>query len=130
MIKTEAWVLHKGDGKLPAKNATLVLEEFSFSDISDEELLVEPIFGCWEGNMSHALDRDPIDICIARKEDKIVLGNAGVVRIIQAGKNVKGLKVGDVALVFCNGVPDKYGYPEKIYGYDAPNTIGVLEPLL
>jgi NADPH:quinone reductase-like Zn-dependent oxidoreductase len=32
----------------------------------------------------------------------------------------------DVCLVFCNGVWGRLGYPEKIFAYDAPNTIGLL----
>ena len=39
---------------------------------------------------------------------------------------VTTVREGDTAIVFCNGQPDKFGYPERICGYDAPGTIGVL----
>ena len=41
-------------------------------------MLAEPLYGCWEGNMSHAVERRPIDIYRDRGEEKVVIGNAGV----------------------------------------------------
>src|SRR5262249_42097839 len=79
-----------------------------------------------EGNMEHAIRRSPVDICELRGEDRVVLGNAGVVEVSRVGKAVKTLREGDIALVFCNGVEDPDGYPIQILGYDAPGTMGVL----
>jgi NADPH:quinone reductase-like Zn-dependent oxidoreductase len=76
--------------------------------------------------MGHALQRKPVDICAQRNEDKVVIGNAGVVKVLECGKNVTGVEPGQRAIIFCNGVEDRFGYPEKILGYDAPNTMGVL----
>lgn len=123
--KTEAYVLYAGTSDKPEKTE-LVREEFEFDDITSEEVLVRPLYGCWEGNMGHALHRLPIDICKARGEDKVVFGNAGVVEILEIGDDVTTVKTGDKAILFCNGIPDKYGYPKRIFGYDAPNTIGML----
>lgn len=123
-IATEAWVLSSGHGR--NEPGRLVQETFTFPDIGADELLAEPLYGCWEGNMSHALNRNPIDICVARQEEKVVIGNAGVVRILQTGAAVSSVKEGDHCLVFCNGVWDTAGYPVKILGYDAPQTMGVL----
>ena len=124
--KTEAWILRRGDDKGPGK---LELDEIEFDGISSEEVLAKPLYGCWEGNMGHAMERKPVDICKQRGEDHVVLGNAGVVEIVDVGSEVETVKVGDRALVFCNGVWDQYGYPKKIFGFDAPNTIGVLAKL-
>ena len=76
--------------------------------------------------MTHAVQRSPIDICRARKEEKVVIGNAGVVRVLRCGKAVTDLSEGDVAMVFCSGIPDQFGYPEKIYAYDQPGSIGLM----
>lgn len=54
-------------------------EMFEFADIAENEVLVETICGCWEANMTHALQRKPVDICRQRHEARVVLGNAGVV---------------------------------------------------
>lgn len=124
MIKTEAWVLHRGPSE--AEPATLVREEFSFPDITEDELLVEPIYGCWEGNMTHALLRSPIDICRHRGEARVVIGNAGVVRILKTGQAVQNLSEGSLAIVAPVGECDEAGYPKTIFAYDAPGTIGLL----
>lgn len=126
---TEAWVLYEGpmntaQGK--PQPGQLRREEFSFPGITGEEVLAEPIYGCWEANMMHALERQPIDICRYRKEQKVVLGNAGVVRILATGARVISVKPGDLCIVFCNGKWDENGYPDKILGYDAQHTMGVL----
>lgn len=123
-IKSDAWVLYQGPEE--GGVGSLVREEFEFSGISDGEVLTEPLYGCWEGNMSHSIERKPIDIARHRGEEKVVIGNAGVVRILEKGKSVTTCEVGDVCIVFCVGIVDKRGYPEKILGYDAPGTMGVL----
>ena len=124
LITTEAWTIRPGDEPHGMKD--LVLEEVSFADINDQEVLAEPLYGCWEANMEHALRRSPIDICKTRNEDRVVMGNAGVVRIVDVGKSVTAVSEGDTCIVFCNGNPDSQGYPIRILGYDAPNTTGVL----
>ncbi len=123
-IAADAWVLHKGNEN--QEPGALVREPFEIDSIGDDQVLVEPLYGCWEANMSHAIERKPVDIARQRKEDKVVIGNAGVVRILEKGKNVNTCKEGDVCIVFCVGIIDKRGYPIRIMAYDAPNTMGVL----
>ncbi|MDM8520039.1 zinc-binding dehydrogenase [Anaerolineales bacterium HSG6] len=124
MITTEAWVLHQGP-PLPVPGE-LRKESFTFPDLTPEELLVEPIYGCWEGNMTHALQRDPIDICRFRKEEKVVIGNSGVVRVLKTGSAVTRFQEGDLCLLCSVATWDEVGYPLKILAYDAPGTMGVL----
>lgn len=129
MINTKAWVLHRGpDGVDPKEPvaAELSLEPFSFPDLEDDEVLVEPLYGCWEGNIGHAIARDPIDIVRQRGEDRIVLGNSGCVRVLRTGDAVTGLKEGVACVVAPFGVTDPFGYVELVHGYDAPNTIGIM----
>ncbi|MEJ1962672.1 MAG: zinc-binding alcohol dehydrogenase family protein [Gammaproteobacteria bacterium] len=125
MITTEAWVLAEGPLRDPSPG-TLRLEEVSFPDPSDEEVLVEPIYGCWETNMSHAMRRKPVDICRLRREKKIVLGNSGAFRVTRVGRAVTAVKEGDRACVVPVGQLDSYGYIERVFAYDAPHTIGML----
>jgi NADPH:quinone reductase-like Zn-dependent oxidoreductase len=125
-VKTDAWVLYAGEKGAPPKPAKLVRETFEFDDPAPDYALVTPLFGCMEGNMGHALDRRPIDVPLQRREEKIVIGNAGLVRVGKCGPKVDTVKEGDLAIVFCNGQPDAYGYPNKIFAYDDPGTIGVL----
>ncbi len=123
-VKADAWVLHRGDGS--GAPGELVRETFEFEDIKPHEVLCQPLYGCWEGNMGHAVERKPVDICAQRGEDKVVFGNAGVVKILECGSEVTNVEPGQRAIIFCNGIEDEYGYPKKILGFDAPNTMGVL----
>ncbi len=127
MYTTEAWVLHRGnDGVSDGESGELRLETYTFPDITPHEVLVEPLYGCWEGNMTHAVLRRPVDVCRQRGEDRIVLGNAGVVRILQIGDAVKSVRPGDVCMLYCAGETDEFGYMTKALAYDAPNTMGML----
>jgi NADPH:quinone reductase-like Zn-dependent oxidoreductase len=125
-ITTKAWLLYAGQESSVNQPSGLEHGEISFPDIGEKEVLAEPIYGCWEANMTHALQRRPTDVCRDRGEEKVVLGNAGVVRVLKTGTSIRSLREGDVCIVFCNGIWDTFGYPEKILAYDAPNTIGIL----
>jgi len=59
-------------------------------------------------------------------EAKVVIDNAGVVEVIGVGSSASTVREGDRGSLFCNGTPDEHGYPMRIFGYDAPGTIGVL----
>jgi len=122
--KTTAWVLRKGEDD--GKPGHLEQDEVTLPELGESDCLVESIYGCWEGNMGHACSRKPIDICRQRGEDFVVIGNAGVVRILETGDRVTTVKKGDFALLFCIGSRDKWGYPRTIFGYDAVGTIGLL----
>lgn len=125
MITTEAWVIHRGPASNPPP-AEFVREKFSFPDIAEDELLVEPIYGCWEGNMNHVLQRSPIDICRQRGETKLVAGNAGLVRVLKVGSAVPPFPEGKLGIVAAVGECDEAAYPKTIFAYDAPGTIGLL----
>jgi NADPH:quinone reductase-like Zn-dependent oxidoreductase len=138
MITTEAWVLYKGElaqnenggndngnGNGKVKMAELSRETFSFPGLSENEVLIEPIYGCWEANVTHALERRPVDICRQRNEEKVVLCNGGVARVLRVGPEVTTVTAGDMCVVTGNRIWDKRGYMIKAYAYDAPNTVGL-----
>lgn len=116
MHEADAWVLNKG-------NNFLIQEKYCFEDINENEVLIEPIFGSWEGNMGHAIDRSPIDVNISRNEDTIVLGNAGVVRILKIGSSINHLKIGDYAIFL--PIPYVNEKPQA-WAYDTRGSIGLL----
>ncbi|KFE68269.1 zinc-binding dehydrogenase [Hyalangium minutum] len=128
MLETQAWVLHRGERQRggPPVPAELVHESFAIPELGPEEVLAAPIYGCWEGNMGHALQRVPVDICRLRREDKVVIGNAGVVQVLETGSAVTRVRPGDRCLVFCNAEADAHGYTVKVLAYDASRTMGLL----
>jgi NADPH:quinone reductase-like Zn-dependent oxidoreductase len=125
VISAEAWVLRQGEFGSHAEGR-LERETIAFDDLRDDEALAEPIYGCWEANMTHALRRKPADVCRLRCEKKVVLGNAGVVRVTATGKCVRKVKEGDLCTLVPVAQLDPHGYMLKVFGYDAPGTIGML----
>lgn len=120
---TEGWVLNEHE------NPSISIEEVSISELSSKEVLVKPLYGCFEGNMLHAIERNPINVCKERREKKVILGNAGVVEVQEIASDVINIKKGQQCLFFCNGDPDFYGFPIKIAGYDCPGSMGLLSKL-
>jgi NADPH:quinone reductase-like Zn-dependent oxidoreductase len=125
----EAWFLHPGESEKPTR-AKLVREPIELSAPTGREVIVKPLYGCWEGNMGHAMNRKPVDICKQRNEPKVVIGNAGVVRVMECGPDVENVEPGQTAIIFCTGIEDSFGYPEKIMAYDAPGTMGCLSTVM
>lgn len=121
----EAWVLRKQPTS-DEKPGELVLAEIELPEMGDHDVLVEPIFGTWEANMTHALERRPVDLCYLRGEDFVVLGNSGVARVLKIGSAVTNCAVGDVCVFGPIGSFDAYGQTIQVYGYDMPGSIGFL----
>lgn len=123
--EASAWVLGAGDPARP-EPGVLVRETITLPPLEAGEVLAAPIYGCWEGNMGHAIARRPLDLCRHRGEDRIVIGNAGVVRVLETGADVTGVRAGQYGLVFPTAVEDRWGYTVKALGYDAPGSMGIL----
>jgi NADPH:quinone reductase-like Zn-dependent oxidoreductase len=121
----DAWVLYPGRSLRPGR-AELVRQSVDIGSIGDNELLGDVLFGSWEANMAHAMQRSPIDVCRHRREAAVVLGNAGVIRVTDIGERVSTVRVGDHVIVFPNGQVDRWGYPILMLGYDFPGRSGCL----
>jgi NADPH:quinone reductase-like Zn-dependent oxidoreductase len=124
--RATAWFLYRGSSTSIDERGCLVREDFELPDIEDDEVLAEPLYGSWEGNMGHALARKPVDICAQRGEDRVVIGNSGVVRVLDVGKQVSTVRPGDHAILFGSDQVDRFGYGAKMLGYDAAGTMGCL----
>jgi NADPH:quinone reductase-like Zn-dependent oxidoreductase len=44
--------------------------------------------------------------------------------VLAVGDQVSRFTAGDVVITHCNGAPDEYGYPERIWAYDAEDSVG------
>ena len=76
-----------------------------------------------EHNVDHAALADTMNIAEARG-GKIHPGNSAVGEVVAVGPEVKRFAPGDVVVTHCNGEPDIYGYPLRIWAYDQPDSIG------
>lgn len=124
---TEAWVLVSKDHR---NSVEFARKYICITDINVNEVLAKPLFGCMEGNYIHALKLKPDNIFKRRDEDEIILGNAGVVQILKIGINVKNVAVGDICILFGNGMQDEYGYTKKTTAFDNPGSMGVFSKMI
>jgi len=76
-----------------------------------------------EHNINHAALADTVNIAELRG-GKIYPGNSAVGEVIAVGAQVRKFKPGDIVITHCNGEPDVYGYPLRIWAYDQPESIG------
>jgi NADPH:quinone reductase-like Zn-dependent oxidoreductase len=76
-----------------------------------------------EHNVDHAILADTVNIAEARG-GKIYPGNSALGEVVATGAEVTSVKTGDVVVTHCNGEPDIYGYPLRIWAYDQPESIG------
>jgi len=44
--------------------------------------------------------------------------------VVEVGSDVQRFRPGDVVITHCNGEPDEYGFPQRIWAYDQPESRG------
>ncbi len=76
-----------------------------------------------EHNIDHAATADTGNIA-DRRGGKIYPGNSATGEVLAVGALVTKFKPGDVVITHCNGGPDDYGFPTRIWAYDADDSIG------
>ncbi|MGH7289554.1 MAG: zinc-binding dehydrogenase [Myxococcota bacterium] len=76
-----------------------------------------------EHNIDHAATADTGNIA-DRRGGKIYPGNSATGEVLAVGALVTKFKPGDVVITHCNGGPDEYGFPTRIWAYDADDSIG------
>jgi NADPH:quinone reductase-like Zn-dependent oxidoreductase len=99
------------------------LDELSLREVGPRDVKLKILAASAEHNIDHAVLADTVNITEARG-GKIYPGNSAVGEVLQVGREVTGFKAGDVVLTHCNGEPDKYGFPLRIWAYDQPDSIG------
>jgi NADPH:quinone reductase-like Zn-dependent oxidoreductase len=96
----------------------LVLAEMGPSDVHLKILAVSA-----EHNVDHAALADTVNITEIRG-GKIYPGNSALAEVLDVGERVTRFRPGDIVVTHCNGEPDIYGYPLRIWAYDQPDSIG------
>lgn len=96
----------------------LVLPELQPRDVKLRILAVSA-----EHNLTHAATADTVNIAELRG-GKIYPGNSAVAEVREVGRDVRGFAPGDIVVTHCNGDPDAYGYPLRIWAYDQPDSVG------
>lgn len=99
------------------------LDEAQLRPVGPRDVHLRILAVSGEHNINHAALADTVNIAELRG-GKIYPGNSAVGEVIGVGAEVSKWKPGDIVLTHCNGEPDIYGYPLRIWAYDQPESIG------
>jgi NADPH:quinone reductase-like Zn-dependent oxidoreductase len=134
MPKTRAYSISVDDiaaereragGDLDSVNVANVikLDDLELRDVGPTDVHLRILAASGEHNVDHAALADTVNIADARG-GKIYPGNSAVGEVIGVGAQVSKFEVGDIVLTHCNGEPDRFGFPLRIWAYDQPESIG------
>jgi NADPH:quinone reductase-like Zn-dependent oxidoreductase len=134
MSKTRAYSISSSDvvkereragndyNKVDAANV-FKLDELELREVGPRDVKLRILAVSAEHNIDHAVLADTINIADTRG-GKIYPGNSAVGEVVSVGRDVTGFKAGEIVLTHCNGEPDKFGFPLRIWAYDQPDSIG------
>ncbi|MGI9602532.1 MAG: alcohol dehydrogenase catalytic domain-containing protein [Acidimicrobiales bacterium] len=101
----------------------LTLDEIELPALGPLDVHVRILAVSAEHNIDHAATADTINIADARG-GRIVPGNSATAEVLTVGPEVTRFAAGDIVITHCNGGPDRFGFPLRIWAYDAPESIG------
>ncbi len=99
------------------------LDTIDLPDLGPGDVRLKILVVSAEHNLAHAALADTVNIADMRG-GKIYPGNSAVGEVVEIGRDVKRFEVGDIAITHCNGEPDEYGYANRIWAYDQPDSVG------
>ena len=99
------------------------LDKLELRDVGPNDVRFKVLAVSAEHNINHAALADTINIAEARG-GKIYPGNSALGEVVEIGANVTKFAPGDIVVTHCNGEPDEYGFPLRIWAYDQPESIG------
>ena len=99
------------------------LDELALRPVGPRDVHLKILAVSAEHNVDHAALADTVNITQLRG-GKIYPGNSAVGEVLRVGDDVRDFKPGEVVITHCNGEPDIYGFPLRIWAYDQPESIG------
>src|SRR3954466_9238031 len=99
------------------------LDKLELPDLGPGDVHMRILAVSAEHNIAHAATADTVNIAEARG-GTIFPGNSALGEVIEVGPAVTAFKAGDVVITHCNGEPDEFGFPKRIWAYDQPGSTG------
>ncbi len=99
------------------------LDELELAEVGPNDVKLKILAVSAEHNVDHAATADTVNITELRG-GKIFPGNSALGEVVAVGDRVTRFSPGDIAITHCNGEPDQFGYPLRIWAYDQPDSIG------
>ena len=113
----------EGDLEKFEVSRVIQLDECVLREMGPKDVHLRILAVSAEHNINHAALADTVNIAELRG-GKIFPGNSALGEVISVGPEVKRFEAGEIVVTHCNGEPDTYGYPLRIWAYDQPESIG------
>jgi len=101
----------------------IALDELELAQVGPNDVKLKILAVSAEHNVDHAATADTVNITELRG-GKIFPGNSALGEVVEVGDRVNRFALGDIVITHCNGEPDGFGYPLRIWAYDQPDSIG------
>src|SRR3954470_23756744 len=99
------------------------LDKLELPDLGPGDVHMRILAVSAEHNIAHAATADTVNIAEARG-GKMFPGNSALGEVLEVGDLVTDFQPGDIVITHCNGEPDEFGFPKRIWAYDQPESIG------
>ena len=112
-----------GDTDKMDVSRVIELDKLELGDVGPHDVHLRILAASAEHNVDHAALADTVNIAEARG-GRIYPGNSAVGEVLEVGAEVDDFKPGDIVVTHCNGEPDQFGFPLRIWAYDQPESVG------
>jgi NADPH:quinone reductase-like Zn-dependent oxidoreductase len=112
-----------GDLKQFDVSRVIALDTVELREVGPDDVHMRILAVSAEHNINHAALADTVNIAEFRG-GKVYPGNSALGEVVSVGADVTRFSAGDIVITHCNGGPDEYGYPTRIWAYDAEDSIG------
>src|SRR5437763_4654063 len=112
-----------GDPKDMDVSRVIELDKVELRALGPHDVHMRILAASAEHNIDHAATADTVNIAEARG-GKMFPGNSAVGEVLEVGELVTDFTTGDIVITHCNGEPDQFGFPLRIWAYDQPESIG------
>jgi NADPH:quinone reductase-like Zn-dependent oxidoreductase len=99
------------------------LDKIDLRDLGPTDVHLRILAASAEHNIDHAAMADTVNIAELRG-GRMYPGNSALGEVVQVGDGVTRFKPGDIVITHCNGDPDEFGFPRRIWAYDQPESVG------
>jgi len=101
----------------------LKLDTLELPDPGPRDVRMRILAASAEHNVDHAILADTVNI-VESRGGKMYPGNSALGEVVEVGAEVTRFQPGDVVITHCNGDPDPFGYPKRIWAYDMEDSLG------
>ena len=99
------------------------LDKLELRDVGPTDVHLRILCASAEHNVDHAALADTVNIAEARG-GRMYPGNSALGEVVAVGDQVTKFAAGDIVITHCNGDPDPFGFPRRIWAYDQPESTG------